>query len=84
MAAEAKKEGFDEIAKKFAGVDEVEKQHEKRYNDLLNNLKQKRSSLNLKKKLEFVLIVVILLILLYKRSWKMSGMWSSKIILPSS
>ena len=42
MAAEAKKEGFDEIAKKFAGVAEVEKQHEKRYNDLLNNIKTKK------------------------------------------
>lgn len=35
MAREAKKEGFDEIAKLFLGVAEVEKEHEKRYLALL-------------------------------------------------
>lgn len=35
----AKKEGFDEIAKIFLGVAQVEVQHEKRYRRLLENLK---------------------------------------------
>lgn len=35
---EAKEEGFDEIARFFREVAEVEKQHEKRYRKLLDNL----------------------------------------------
>ena len=33
---------IEEIAKKFVGVAEIEKQHEKRYNDLLKNVKTKK------------------------------------------
>ncbi len=38
----AKKEGFDEIAKSFKEIAEVEEQHEKRYRKLLENLKGKK------------------------------------------
>ena len=39
MAKEAKEEGFDEIAAQFAGVAEIEKRHEERYNKLLELVK---------------------------------------------
>lgn len=39
FAEEAKAEGFDEIAAKFALVADIEKTHEERYNKLLENLK---------------------------------------------
>lgn len=39
MAAEAREEGFEELAAKFEGVAEVEASHEKRYNKLLENYK---------------------------------------------
>lgn len=39
FAKVAKKEGFDEIAKKFEGVGKIEKEHEKRYKALLANIK---------------------------------------------
>jgi len=39
MAKEAREEGFDEIAALFAGVGEIEKEHEERYLKLLENLK---------------------------------------------
>ena len=35
MAKEAQEEGFEELAKQFAGVAEIEKRHEERYNKLL-------------------------------------------------
>lgn len=38
FAKEAKEEGFDEIARLFAGVAAVEKEHEKRYLALLDNV----------------------------------------------
>lgn len=38
FAKEAKEEGFDEIAKLFEGVAEIEKNHEERYRKLLSNL----------------------------------------------
>ena len=38
FAEEAKAEGFDEIARLFAGVAEVEKHHEERYRKLLANI----------------------------------------------
>lgn len=40
FAEEAKAEGFDEIAAKFALVADIEKTHEERYNKLLENLKE--------------------------------------------
>ncbi|ADU27492.1 rubrerythrin [Ethanoligenens harbinense] len=40
FAEEAKAEGFDEIAAKFALVANIEKTHEERYNKLLENLKE--------------------------------------------
>jgi rubrerythrin len=40
MAKEAREEGFDGIAKQFEGVAGVEKQHEARYNALLENVKK--------------------------------------------
>jgi len=40
MAAEAKEEGFTEIAQLFEGVAKIEKEHEERYKKLLENLKQ--------------------------------------------
>ena len=42
MAQEAREEGFDEIAEKFEGVLEVEKQHEARYRKLLKNVEDKK------------------------------------------
>ena len=41
FAAEAKKEGFDDLAKLFAGVAGVEKHHEERYRKLAKNIKKK-------------------------------------------
>ncbi|MFV0479735.1 MAG: rubrerythrin [Anaerorhabdus sp.] len=38
MAKEADEEGFPEIAQKMRGVAAVEKEHEKRYKELLNNI----------------------------------------------
>ncbi len=38
MAAEAREEGFEEIARLFEGVAEIEKAHEERYLALLKNL----------------------------------------------
>ena len=40
FAAEAKKEGFDDLAKLFAGVAGVEKHHEERYRKLAKNIKK--------------------------------------------
>ena len=42
MAKEAKKEGFADIAKAFELVASVEKEHEKRYNELLKLVKGKK------------------------------------------
>ena len=42
FAEVARKEGFDEIALKFEGVAGVEKEHEKRYHQLLENIKQEK------------------------------------------
>ena len=39
MAAEAKEEGFDDIARLFDGVAAIEAEHEKRYLALLDNVK---------------------------------------------
>ena len=39
MAKEAKEEGFDDIARLFAGVAAIEKEHEERYRKLLANVK---------------------------------------------
>ena len=41
MAAEARAEGFDEIAEKFEQVGEIEKHHEERYRKLLQNIEDK-------------------------------------------
>ena len=38
FAETAKKEGFDDLAKKFLAVGEIEKRHEERYRKLLQNL----------------------------------------------
>ena len=38
MAKEAKEEGFDDIARLFAGVGAIEKEHEERYLALLKNI----------------------------------------------
>jgi len=38
MAAEAKEEGFDDIARRFENTARIEKTHEERYNKLLANL----------------------------------------------
>jgi rubrerythrin len=38
----AKKEGFDEVAKHFREIAEVEEEHEKRYRKLLENVKNKK------------------------------------------
>lgn len=38
MAAEARREGFDDIAEMFEGIARVEKEHEQRYQALLQNL----------------------------------------------
>jgi rubrerythrin len=40
MAAEAREEGFDDIAVLFAGVGEIEKAHEERYLKLLKNVQE--------------------------------------------
>lgn len=39
FAVTAKKEGFDDIAKLFEGVAAIEKEHEERYKQLLENIK---------------------------------------------
>ncbi len=41
MAAEARAEGFDEIAEKFEQVGAIEKHHEERYRQLLKNINDK-------------------------------------------
>lgn len=41
FAAEAREEGFNEIADLFEGVANVEREHEKRYLKLLENIKEK-------------------------------------------
>ena len=41
MAAEARAEGFDEIAEKFEQVGAIEKHHEERYRKLLQNIEDK-------------------------------------------
>ena len=41
FAETAKEEGFDEIAERFEGVAEVEKQHEERYRKLLESVQSK-------------------------------------------
>jgi rubrerythrin len=40
MAKEAREEGFEEIAKMFEGIAEVESKHEARYEQLLKNLEE--------------------------------------------
>jgi len=40
MANEAREEGFEDIAKMFEGIAEVEKRHEERYKKLLKNVKE--------------------------------------------
>ncbi|GAB6172509.1 rubrerythrin family protein [Paradesulfitobacterium aromaticivorans] len=40
MAAEAREEGFDELAQLFAGVAQIEKEHEERYKRLLQNIEE--------------------------------------------
>ena len=40
FAKDAKEEGFDEIAALFEGVAAIEKEHEERYNTLINNMKE--------------------------------------------
>ena len=40
MAKEAKEEGFEEIAKMFEGIAEIEKGHEARYQKLLKNIEK--------------------------------------------
>lgn len=42
MAREAEEEGFDELAVLFRGVGKVEKEHEERYLQLLQNLKKNK------------------------------------------
>lgn len=42
MAREAREEGFDEIAARFAMVAQVEKKHEERYRKLLKNVQEKK------------------------------------------
>ena len=39
FAKTAEEEGFDEIAKQFRGVAEIEKHHEERYKEFLKNIK---------------------------------------------
>jgi rubrerythrin len=39
FAETAEKEGFDELAFKFSAVADIEKEHEERYQTLLNNVK---------------------------------------------
>lgn len=40
MAAEAREEGFEEIAKKFEMVGAIEREHEERYRKLLKNIEE--------------------------------------------
>lgn len=40
MAAEAREEGFDEIAEKFEMVGAIEREHEERYRKLLSNIEK--------------------------------------------
>jgi len=40
MAKDAREEGFEEIAKMFEGIAEIEKKHEERYQKLLKNIKK--------------------------------------------
>lgn len=40
MAVEAREEGFEDIARLFEGVAKIEKEHEERYKQLLENLEQ--------------------------------------------
>lgn len=40
MAAEAREEGFEDIARLFEGVARIEKEHEERYKQLLQNLEE--------------------------------------------
>ncbi|HBY56929.1 MAG TPA: rubrerythrin family protein [Candidatus Atribacteria bacterium] len=40
MAKEAREEGFEEIAKIFEGIAEIEKRHEERYRKLLKNIEE--------------------------------------------
>jgi len=40
MAAEAREEGFEEIAKKFEMVGAIEREHEERYRKLLSNINE--------------------------------------------
>ncbi len=42
FAADARKEGFTELAKKFEGVAKIEAEHEERYKALLENVKKKK------------------------------------------
>jgi len=42
MAKEAREEGLEEIAKMFEGIAEIEKGHEKRYQKLLDNIKEQQ------------------------------------------
>ncbi|MBQ6570737.1 rubrerythrin family protein [Candidatus Saccharibacteria bacterium] len=42
FAKTAEEEGFDEIAKKFRGVGEIEKRHEERFRKLLKNIEDKK------------------------------------------
>jgi rubrerythrin len=42
MAKEAQEEGFEEIAKMFSGIAEIEKEHMERYQKLLKNVKEGR------------------------------------------
>ena len=40
MAKEAREEGFEEIAKLFEGIAEIEKHHEERFKALLKNIEE--------------------------------------------
>ena len=42
FAADAREEGFDDIAKLFEGVGKIEKEHEARYKKLLDNIKENK------------------------------------------
>ncbi|MCF8010523.1 MAG: rubrerythrin family protein [Clostridiales bacterium] len=42
MAKEAREEGFEKIAKMFEGIGAVEKEHEERYEDLLENIENEK------------------------------------------
>ncbi|MCC8070919.1 MAG: rubrerythrin family protein [Bacteroidales bacterium] len=41
MAREAREEGFEEIARRYEGVAEIERHHEERYRKLLKNIEDK-------------------------------------------